>query len=151
MGEFWTESDEAEEVRFDCKAAASAAHITTVRSRHRRSSPEGAISACHRSISRPSATMPLLRASTGCISTAMRSRAVDRHRAGMTFGSYGMNFERTQAWWENGGKAWMEYLTRSQALLQAGRFVAARDRPHRRRADLLGHREQIWKPGASGL
>lgn len=42
---------------------------------------------------------------------------------GMTFGPYGINFERTNTWWHP-GKAWVEYLTRCQSLLQQGRFVA---------------------------
>lgn len=42
---------------------------------------------------------------------------------GMTFGPYGINFERTSTWWRP-GKAWMDYLTRCQSLLQQGRFVA---------------------------
>ncbi len=42
---------------------------------------------------------------------------------GMTFGPYGINFERTNTWWRP-GKAWVEYLTRCQSLLQQGRFVA---------------------------
>jgi len=42
---------------------------------------------------------------------------------GMTMGPYGMNFERTNTWWEQ-AKPWMDYLSRSQALLQAGLFQA---------------------------
>lgn len=42
---------------------------------------------------------------------------------GMTFGPYGINFERTNTWWRP-GKAWIEYLTRCQSLLQQGRFAA---------------------------
>jgi hypothetical protein len=42
---------------------------------------------------------------------------------GMTFGPYGINFERTSTWWKP-GKAWVSYLTRCQSLLQQGRFVA---------------------------
>lgn len=42
---------------------------------------------------------------------------------GMNFGPYGINFERTNTWWQP-GKAWVDYLTRCQSLLQRGRFVA---------------------------
>jgi hypothetical protein len=42
---------------------------------------------------------------------------------GMSFGPYGINFDRTSTWWSP-GKAWVEYLTRCQSLLQQGRFVA---------------------------
>jgi hypothetical protein len=42
---------------------------------------------------------------------------------GMSFGPYGINFDRTSTWWKP-GKAWVGYLTRCQALLQQGRFVA---------------------------
>jgi len=42
---------------------------------------------------------------------------------GMTMGPWGFHFERTLTWW-NQGKAWIEYITRSQFLLQRGRSVA---------------------------
>lgn len=42
---------------------------------------------------------------------------------GMSFGPYGINFDRTSTWWEP-GRAWVAYLTRCQSLLQQGRFVA---------------------------
>ncbi|GAA0562272.1 glycosyl hydrolase [Rhizomicrobium electricum] len=42
---------------------------------------------------------------------------------GMTMGPYGLHFDRTQTWWEP-GRAWIDYLTRSQYLLQAGKPVA---------------------------
>lgn len=42
---------------------------------------------------------------------------------GMTMGPWGTNFERTNTWWEQ-AKPWMDYLSRSQALLQSGRFHA---------------------------
>ena len=37
---------------------------------------------------------------------------------GMTFGPYGINFERTNTWW-NESPAWLQYVTRSQYLLGA--------------------------------
>ncbi len=43
----------------------------------------------------------------------------DSIQPGMTMGMWGTHFGRTQTWWKL-GKAWMEYLTRCQALLQWG-------------------------------
>lgn len=42
---------------------------------------------------------------------------------GMTMGQYGCHFERTNTWWEP-GRAWMQYIARSQFLLQSGEFGA---------------------------
>ncbi|MCX7046819.1 MAG: glycosyl hydrolase [Candidatus Sumerlaeota bacterium] len=42
---------------------------------------------------------------------------------GMTMGPYGIHYERTQTWWEM-SRAWIQYLTRCQFLLQQGLFVA---------------------------
>lgn len=42
---------------------------------------------------------------------------------GMTMGPFGINFERTQTWW-NQGKSWIDYIARCQFLLQQGRSVA---------------------------
>jgi hypothetical protein len=42
---------------------------------------------------------------------------------GMTMGPWGMHFERTVTWW-NQGAAWLQYVARCQYLLQSGRFAA---------------------------
>jgi hypothetical protein len=42
---------------------------------------------------------------------------------GMTMGCYGIHFDRTNTWFEQ-GRAWIQYLTRCQYLLQKGLFVA---------------------------
>ncbi len=42
---------------------------------------------------------------------------------GVTFGVIGSHFDRTQTWWDM-SRAWNEYLTRTQFLLQQGVFVA---------------------------
>jgi len=39
---------------------------------------------------------------------------------GMTMGQYGMHFERTNTWWKP-GHAWLDYIARSQFLLQSGK------------------------------
>jgi hypothetical protein len=44
-------------------------------------------------------------------------------KPGMSMGPWGINFERTNTWWSQ-GSAWIDYLARCQALLQAGRFQA---------------------------
>ena len=42
---------------------------------------------------------------------------------GMTMGPWGFHFERTETWWQP-GKAWIDYISRCQFLLQQGRAVA---------------------------
>ena len=42
---------------------------------------------------------------------------------GLCMGPFGLNYERTQTWWEQ-SVAWHRYLTRCQSLLQQGLFVA---------------------------
>jgi len=42
---------------------------------------------------------------------------------GMTMGQWGFHFERTETWWQQ-GKAWIDYVSRCQFLLQQGRYVA---------------------------
>ena len=44
-------------------------------------------------------------------------------KPGMTMGPFGFEFERTNTWW-NQSPAWLQYVTRSQYLLQSGLFVA---------------------------
>lgn len=41
---------------------------------------------------------------------------------GMTMGQWGIHFERTETWWQQ-GQGWISYLTRCQYLLQQGRAV----------------------------
>jgi len=42
---------------------------------------------------------------------------------GMTMGQWGIHLDRTETWWAQ-GKAWMDYISRCQFLLQQGRYVA---------------------------
>ena len=44
-------------------------------------------------------------------------------KPGMSMGPWGLHYERTTTWWEQ-SKAWHEYLSRCQFLLQQGQFVA---------------------------
>lgn len=45
------------------------------------------------------------------------------HAPGISMGPWGLHYERTQTWWEQ-SRAWHEYLSRCQFLLQQGLFVA---------------------------
>ncbi len=42
---------------------------------------------------------------------------------GMTMGPWGIHFDRTNTWWKP-ARAWIQYLSRCQSLLQQGLFVA---------------------------
>jgi len=69
---------------------------------------------------------------------------------GMTMGPWGIHFERTNTWWEQ-GRAWLGYLARCQYLLQQGQFVAdvcyftGEDVPN-----YLGRREELHPPLPAG-
>lgn len=148
VGEFWMPG----EVRADCKVAASVAHI----------------------YDRPIAAAESFTAGQGdfrqapfdfkalgdhAFTTGINRFIIHRYamqpftgiEPGMTFGSYGINFERTNTWWNNGGKAWIGYVTRCQALLQSGKSVAdviyyiGDDAPN-----YLGDRESVWNPIPAG-
>ncbi len=41
-------------------------------------------------------------------------------KPGMTMDSIGSHIDRTQTWWDNGGTAWFDYLSRGSYLLQQG-------------------------------
>ena len=43
---------------------------------------------------------------------------------GMTMNRWGSHFDRTQPWWDRGGKAWFEYMARGQFMLRQGLGVA---------------------------
>lgn len=45
-------------------------------------------------------------------------------RPGMTFGKWGTQFTYGQTWWDMAARPFFRYISRCQALLQAGRFVA---------------------------
>jgi hypothetical protein len=47
----------------------------------------------------------------------------DERIPGMSLGQFGLNFDRTLTWWEQ-GRAWIDYLTRCQYMLRQGNFVA---------------------------
>jgi hypothetical protein len=75
----------------------------------------------------------------------------DSLRPGMTMGSIGVHWDRNQTWWEM-GKAYHDYLSRSQFLLQQGRTVSdilyfcPEGNPHVFRAPVSAYMEEEWVP-----
>lgn len=148
MGEFWM----PDAVRVDCKVAASAAHIydRPIAGAESFTSGNGGFR---------DAPFDFKVLGDYAFATGVNRFVIHRYcmqpfigiEPGMTFGPWGINFDRSNTWWENGGKAWVDYLTRCQALLQSGKFVAdviyyiGDDAPNS-----LGHREDIWSPVPSG-
>ena len=48
----------------------------------------------------------------------------DHLRPGFTCGQNGIHLDRGETWWHHGGKEWISYISRCQALLQSGEHVA---------------------------
>jgi len=60
-----------------------------------------------------------------CIHVSTHQPMLGEHlRPGFTCGQNGIHFDRGELWWRHGGKEWVSYLSRCQALLQAGVHVA---------------------------
>jgi hypothetical protein len=119
-GEFWVGGGP----RVDCKVAASAAHL----SGHQIAGAEAFTAGRGQWLDDPW-SLKTLGDRAFCLGVNQYYFHRYAHQPwmhlvpGMTFGPYGINFERTSTWWKP-GKAWIEYLTRCQSLLQQGRFVA---------------------------
>ena len=60
-----------------------------------------------------------------CFHVSVHQPLTDDHlRPGFTCGQNGIHFDRGEIWWRHGGKEWVNYITRCQALLQVGEHVA---------------------------
>lgn len=120
MGEFWVGGGP----RVDCRTAASAAHL------------HGRTIVAAESYTKGKGNWeddPFSMKALGDLAFCLGINRFVFHRyahqpwlhvkPGMTMGPYGINLDRGNTWWEPGA-AWMAYITRSQYLLQQGRFVA---------------------------
>lgn len=123
MGEFWMGTPEP---RVDCKVASSVAHVYGKPIAGAESFTSAAPSA--RWSNDPFRLKPL-----GDLAFCYGVNRFVFHRyahqpwlnllPGMTMGPWGIHFERTNTWWEQ-GRAWNEYLARCQFLLQQGLSVS---------------------------
>jgi hypothetical protein len=125
MGEFWVSMSHDENID-DAKEAASAAHVYGQN-----------IASCEAFTSRPHTAAwtndPYSLKALGDFEFCNGVNLFIFHRyahqpwldrkPGMSMGPWGINFERTNTWW-NQGSAWIDYISRCQSLLQAGRFAA---------------------------
>jgi hypothetical protein len=125
MGEFWVNHTYEENID-DPKEAASAAHIYGMK-----------IVATESYTSRPKTAMwtndPYSLKMMGDQEFCLGVNRFVFHRyaaqpwldrfPGMSMGPWGINFERTNTWWDE-GSAWISYISRSQYLLQQGRYIA---------------------------
>ncbi|HWD91438.1 MAG TPA: glycosyl hydrolase [Verrucomicrobiae bacterium] len=122
MGEFWTGSQGDASV----KLAASVAHIYG----------KSVVGAESFTAGRENAGWQNDPYALKALGDLMFSRGINRyyfHRyamqpwtnrwPGMTMGEFGLNFERTLTWWDQ-GKAWIDYISRCEFLLQQGRAAA---------------------------
>ncbi|AKJ63599.1 glycosyl hydrolase [Kiritimatiella glycovorans] len=148
VGEFWT----MDAVRVDCRIAGSAAHTY-----NRPLAAAESFTSGHGGFAydmfdvKPLGDRAFCEGINRYIIHRYCMQPFNNVEPGMTFGPYGINFERTQTWWNNGAKAWCDYVRRCQAMLQSGRFVAdvihyiGHDAPN-----FLGHREDLWSPVPAG-
>ena len=121
MGEFW----EGSGLRKDCKAAGSVAQVYD--------RPVAGVEAYTSGVSSKAWQRdPFTMKGQGDLAFCSGVNRMVFHRyaqqpwidrkPGMTFSRWGIHFERTLTWWEQGA-AWMDYLARSQFMLQRGRQV----------------------------
>lgn len=126
MGEFWNTPQE-KRPRPDCKAAASTAHLLNLPIAGAEAFTQNQNNA-GRWLESPYTLKALGDEAFCCgINRLFFHRTVlqpdPKQKPGLSWPDVGINFDSTQTWWEEAA-GWMEYLTRSQYLLQQGRFVA---------------------------
>lgn len=148
MGEFWMK----DEVRVDCRVAASVSHIynRSIAAAEAFTSEDGGYRddlLAFKVLGDKAFCTGINRFVVHCFVMQPWSNV----EPGNSYGPFGINFTRTNTWWKNGAKAWTDYITRSSSLLQSGKFVGdvmyyiGDDAPN-----YLGHRDQLWNPVPSG-
>lgn len=148
MGEFWMNN----ELRVDCRVAASVAHVYNkpFAGAEAFTSVKGNYSDALFDF-KPLADKAFCSGINRFIIHSYVMQPWVNIKPGMCYGPFGSNFNRNNTWWQNGAKVWCDYITRCQALLQTGRFVGdviyyiGDDVPN-----FLGHRKDVWNPIPEG-
>lgn len=134
MGEFWTDActatgDVRKEtlggVKIDNKLAASSAHITghNIAEAEAFTTSPSSLFRNHPQRIKKLGDMAFCAGINQMVFHTFPHRAGLKVKPGMTMAFWGMHNNPSNTWWEP-GKAWIDYLTRCQAMLQAGRFHA---------------------------
>ena len=109
-----------------CKAMASAAHISgrpIVAAESYTAEPESAKWQAHPFRMKPLGDMAFTLGVNRFVFHRYCMQPWTDRLPGMTFGPFGIHYERTNTWWEL-SRPWHTYLARCQSLLQSGQFVA---------------------------
>ncbi len=123
MGEFWVNAD----MRYSVKLAASVAHVfgkSIVGAESFTAAPGAGRWLNHPASLKAVGDLMFAEGINRCIIHRYAHQPWLNIEPGMTMGQWGTHFERTNTWWEHGGPQWVQYLTRSQFMLQQGRFAA---------------------------
>ncbi|EWH10505.1 glycoside hydrolase [Catenovulum agarivorans DS-2] len=126
MNEFWTTDDGYEKPGYSARQAASAAHTygkKIVAAEAFTAVPFSASWSNHPYTLKGLGDRMFARGTNRLVFHRWAMQPWTDRWPGITFGPYGFNYERTLTWFEQ-SKAWLTYLSRSQALLQSGQFQA---------------------------
>jgi hypothetical protein len=126
MGEFWTGKTPGNWVRVDNKVAASAAHITGrryVASESYTSGSQQAKWANHPGLLKAEGDIVFTTGVNRIVFHTFAHQPFPKFKPGFVMGKWGMHNHQGNTWFKQ-AKAWYEYISRCQYLLQEGRFVA---------------------------
>jgi hypothetical protein len=126
MGEFWNAEGPGQGVRVDNRVAASTAHLTGKRyvaSEAYTTQPSRADYTNHPFALKPLGDKALCDGVNQIIFHTFAHQPWTTVKPGMNMGHWGGQFHRNNTLWEP-GREWIQYISRSQHMLQSGRFVA---------------------------
>jgi hypothetical protein len=126
VGEFWAGTGRYDVFNKSCKPMASSAHVygkTFVAAEAFTATPENGKWQNHPFSLKPYGDLALTRGINKFIINFCTMQSWPDRFPGMTTGSWGIHYDRTNTWWEQ-SRAWNEYLARCQSLLQSGQFFA---------------------------
>ncbi len=125
MGEMWNNTEPGQGVRVDNKLASSMAHISgkkIVATEAYTSGGKHALWDNHPFTMKPLGDKAFCAGVNKFVFSSFAHQPYDVIGPGFTFGPWGLNFNRSNTWWEQ-SRSWLEYLTRCQFMLRQGQQV----------------------------